>query len=84
MYSLFKCLPKQTAELEHGGEHGEGYAVVVDLADLLGLRDGDVLVAPRLRDGLGEVVHLEILKGKRKIKKICKCSCTEKKFVLNL
>ena len=70
MYYLFKCLPKQTAELEHGGEYGEGYAVVVDPADLLGLRDGDVLVAPRLRDGLGEVVHLEILKGNRKNKNL--------------
>ena len=70
MYYLFKCLPKQTAELEHGGDYGEGYAVVVDPADLLGLRDGDVLVAPRLRDGLGEVVHLEILKGNRKNKNV--------------
>jgi hypothetical protein len=54
--------PEKPAELEHGCEYGEGYTVVVDLADPLRLRNRYELVPARLGYRLREVVHLEVLK----------------------
>ena len=54
-------MPEKPAEFEHGGEDGEGDGVLVEVVDMLSVLDGNVFIAFRLADLLGQLQHLPAL-----------------------
>ena len=54
-------LPEKPAELEHGCEDSEGHGVLVEVVDMLGVLNGNVFVALRLPDLLGQLQHFPAL-----------------------
>ena len=54
-------MPEKPAEFEHGGEDGERDGVLVEVVDMLSVLDGNVFIALRLPDLLGQLQHLPAL-----------------------
>ena len=54
-------VPEKPAEFEHGGEDGEGDGVLVEVVNMLSVLDGNVFIAFRLSDLLGQLQHLPAL-----------------------
>ena len=54
-------LPEKPAEFEHGGEDSEGHGVLVEVVDMLSVLNGNVFVALRLTDLLGQLQHFPAL-----------------------